>query len=109
LLPFPLKGVFVGAPPAQHAFPPLLLSVQGVGPCCLIADRSVGKTRHLLAFAEEEQDALRFWYEVFWLTWKSGEEEVLGESRNCRGRIFGEAMQFRVPHPVKDMLKWCVK
>jgi len=90
LLSLPFKGVFVGAPPAQEAFSPLLLSVQGVEPCCQIADTPVGKTRHLLAFAEEEHDASRFWYqEVFWLTWKSGEEEVLSESRNRRGRIFG--------------------
>ena len=38
LLPLPFKGVFVGAPPAQHAFSPLLLSVQGVEPCFRIGD-----------------------------------------------------------------------
>jgi hypothetical protein len=82
----------VDPPPAQYAFSPLLPSVQGVEPCCRIADTSVGKTRHLLAIAEEEHDASRFWYqEVFRLTWKSGEEEVLHGSRNRRGR-FGEAM-----------------
>ena len=30
LLPLSFKGVFVGAPPAQHPFSPLLLSVQGL-------------------------------------------------------------------------------
>jgi hypothetical protein len=33
LLPLSLKGVFVGAPPAQHAFSPLLLAVQGLESC----------------------------------------------------------------------------
>ena len=38
LLPLSFKGIFVGAPPAQHAFSPLLLSVQGLEPCCRIGD-----------------------------------------------------------------------
>jgi len=32
LLPLSFKGVFVGAPPAQDPFSPLLLSVQDVDP-----------------------------------------------------------------------------
>ena len=36
LLPFSLKGVFVGAPPAQHPFSPFLLAVQGLESCCWI-------------------------------------------------------------------------
>src|SRR5438034_7682779 len=38
LLPLPFKRVFVGAPPAQHAFSSLLLSVQALEPCCRIRD-----------------------------------------------------------------------
>ena len=38
LLPLSFKGIFVGAPPAQDAFSPLLLSVQGLEPCCRIGD-----------------------------------------------------------------------
>src|ERR1700686_5088405 len=38
LLPLSLKRVFVGAPPAQEPFSPLLLSVQGLESCCRIAD-----------------------------------------------------------------------
>jgi len=34
LLPFTLKGVLVGATPAQHAFSPLLLAVQGLESRC---------------------------------------------------------------------------
>jgi hypothetical protein len=34
LLPLPFKGVFVGTPPAQHPFSPLLLLVQGLESCC---------------------------------------------------------------------------
>ena len=46
------------------------------------------KTRHLLAFAEEEQDASRLWYqEVFWLTWKSGEVKSLMGREIAGGRF----------------------
>ena len=34
LLPLSLKGILVGAPPAQHPFSPLLLSIQALEPCC---------------------------------------------------------------------------
>ncbi len=34
LLPLSLEGVFMGAPPAQHAFSLLLLAVQGLKSCC---------------------------------------------------------------------------
>ena len=36
LLPLPFKGVCVGAPPAEDASSPLLLSGQGVQRCCRI-------------------------------------------------------------------------
>jgi hypothetical protein len=34
LLPLSNKGVFVGLPPAQHPFSPILLSIQALEPCC---------------------------------------------------------------------------
>src|SRR6266446_2406511 len=42
-LPLSFKGVFVGAPPAQHAFSPLLLSIQGLESCCRIGDTPLSK------------------------------------------------------------------
>ncbi len=38
LLPLSFKGVFLGTPPAQDPFSPLLLLVQGMEPCCRIGD-----------------------------------------------------------------------
>jgi len=43
LLPLSLEGIFVGTPPAQDAFSPLLLSVQGIEPYCWIGDTPLGK------------------------------------------------------------------
>src|SRR5439155_4010510 len=43
LFPLSLKGVLVGTPPAQDAFSPLLLSVQGIEPYCWIGDTPLGK------------------------------------------------------------------
>src|SRR5579862_7074739 len=43
LLPFPLKGVFVGVPPAQHPFSPLLLAVQGLKSCWWIGNASLDR------------------------------------------------------------------
>jgi len=40
-LPLSFKGVFVGTPPAQDAFSPLLLSIQGVEYGCWIGDTSL--------------------------------------------------------------------
>ncbi len=38
LLPLSNKGVFVGLPPAQHPFSPILLSIQALEPCFRIGD-----------------------------------------------------------------------
>jgi hypothetical protein len=43
LLPLPFKRVFVGTPPAQHPFSPLLLAVQVVEPGFRIGDTPFGK------------------------------------------------------------------
>jgi hypothetical protein len=45
LLPLALEGIFVGAPPAQDAFSPLLLSVQGLESCCQTGDAPLGGKR----------------------------------------------------------------
>jgi hypothetical protein len=43
LLPLSRKGIFMGTPPAQDPFSPLLLSGQGVEPSCRIGDTPLGK------------------------------------------------------------------
>ncbi len=43
LLPLSFKGVFVGAPPAQHAFSPLLLTAQGLEPCIRRGSTPLGR------------------------------------------------------------------
>ena len=45
LLPLSFKGVFLGTSPAQDAFSPLLLSVQGMESCCRIGDAPLGMER----------------------------------------------------------------
>src|SRR5258708_15194015 len=55
LLPFSLKGVLVGAPPAQHPFSPLLLVVQGLEPCFRSGDTPLLRllTRYTLFYRKD--------------------------------------------------------
>jgi hypothetical protein len=62
LLPLAIKGVFLGTPPAQHAFSPLLLPLQSADSCCRIGDAPlIRNVSRRTTFHRKDAKRCRWW------------------------------------------------